>query len=138
MAAGLGPVPSPPQALPTLSTPITCGVERRGKALALGGLRAGLERAGAFPRRRVGPGGTRRPKACGKNAVQPSTNPFSRLSFAPSQVRRAGDRQGVFADDKDRHDVKLIPPAVERAFYAVIQPLVDGLIRSRTHPNTIT
>jgi CDP-diacylglycerol--glycerol-3-phosphate 3-phosphatidyltransferase len=34
--------------------------------------------------------------------------------------------------------VKLIPPAVERAFYAVVQPLVDGLIRSGAHPNTIT
>jgi CDP-diacylglycerol---glycerol-3-phosphate 3-phosphatidyltransferase len=34
--------------------------------------------------------------------------------------------------------VKLIPPGLERAFYAVIRPLVDSLIRSGVHPNTIT
>jgi CDP-diacylglycerol---glycerol-3-phosphate 3-phosphatidyltransferase len=34
--------------------------------------------------------------------------------------------------------VKLIPPAVERAFYAVVQPLVNSLIRSGIQPNTIT
>lgn len=39
---------------------------------------------------------------------------------------------------EDRNDVKLIPPAVERAFYATVQPLVKSLIRSGVTPNTIT
>ncbi len=43
-----------------------------------------------------------------------------------------------FSADEDRVDVKLIPPAVERAFFSVVRPVVDGLIRSGTHPNTIT
>jgi CDP-diacylglycerol--glycerol-3-phosphate 3-phosphatidyltransferase len=34
--------------------------------------------------------------------------------------------------------VKLIPQSVERVFYAAVRPIVDGLLRSGTHPNTIT
>lgn len=34
--------------------------------------------------------------------------------------------------------MKLIPQSVERVFYAAVRPIVDGLLRSGTHPNTIT
>jgi CDP-diacylglycerol--glycerol-3-phosphate 3-phosphatidyltransferase len=34
--------------------------------------------------------------------------------------------------------VKLVPPAVERSFFAVVTPLVDVLIRRQVRPNTLT
>lgn len=34
--------------------------------------------------------------------------------------------------------MKLLPPAVERVYYAVTQPIVDSLLRGRIRPNTIT
>jgi CDP-diacylglycerol--glycerol-3-phosphate 3-phosphatidyltransferase len=34
--------------------------------------------------------------------------------------------------------VKLVPPAVERSFFAVVTPLVDALIRRQVRPNTLT
>ena len=34
--------------------------------------------------------------------------------------------------------MKLVPPAVERAYYSVQQPLVDGLLRAGVRPNSLT
>ena len=34
--------------------------------------------------------------------------------------------------------MKLVPPAVERSFFAVVTPLVDALIRRQVRPNTLT
>ena len=34
--------------------------------------------------------------------------------------------------------MKLVPPALERFFFAIVDPLIGGLVRMGIRPNTIT
>ncbi|MEP6573840.1 MAG: CDP-alcohol phosphatidyltransferase family protein [Gemmatimonadota bacterium] len=54
--------------------------------------------------------------------------------------RRAGTVGWVSPDDNPKIATRfrLIPKPVERTFYAVLRPIVDGLIRAQIRPNTIT
>lgn len=58
------------------------------------------------------------------------TNYCSRV--IPGKLAQDSGRRGVVAT------VKLIPTFVERAYFAMVQPLVHWFIRNRVHPNTIT